>query len=119
MSAASTWDRWPARRRWPAVAGHVGPDPVARSWSTAHNSVTATPWRSMIERLRLIGPWVWLGSGERLRVQFTYNARRPSNRHSSGMRPPRVWVLGSPAGIEQHLDQQCLADQQPDHHGRP
>jgi hypothetical protein len=34
----------------------------------------------MIERLLSISPWVWLGSGDRFRVQFTYNARRSSKR---------------------------------------
>src|SRR5918993_2389485 len=81
---------------WVVMSGQT---PVAMSWSTARSSVTATPWPSMIDRLRLISPWVWLGSGERLRVQFTYSARRPSNRHppsplpsarSSGLLPDRV-----------------------------
>jgi hypothetical protein len=39
------------------MSGHT---PVAMSWSTARSSSTATPWRSMIERLRSIRPWVWL-----------------------------------------------------------
>ena len=46
------------------MSGHT---PVAMSWSTARSSSTPTPWRSMIDRLRSISPWVWLGSGERLR----------------------------------------------------
>ena len=53
------------------MSGHT---PVAMSWSTARSSATATPWRSMIDRLRSISPWVWLRSGERFRVQLTYSA---------------------------------------------
>src|SRR5918993_4296144 len=77
-----------------------GQTPVAMSWSTARSSSTATPWRSMIERLTLIRPWVWLGSGERLRVQFTYSARRPSNRHPPSPPPgaPVIWPLPDRVG---------------------
>jgi hypothetical protein len=60
-----------------------GQTPVAMSWSTARSSATATPCRSMIDRLTSISPWVWLRSGERFRVQFTYRARRSSKRHWS------------------------------------
>ena len=74
-----------------------GQTPVAMSWSTARSTSTATPWRSMIDRLTSISPWVWLGSGERFRVQFTNSARRSSKRHSSVpvlvgsvIEPPRV-----------------------------
>src|SRR5262245_36472593 len=104
-----------------------GQTPVAMSWSTARSSSTATPWRSMIARLLSISPWVWLGSGERFKVQFTYRARRSSKRQvslpvlaGSVIEPPwsdRGWL--SPAGSKQHLDQQRLADQQPDHHRCP
>jgi hypothetical protein len=79
-----------------------GQVPVAMSWSTARSTSTATPWRSMIERLRSISPSVWLGSGERFKVQFTNSARGSSKRHSPSpagpiIEPPRV----RPAGHQQ------------------
>src|SRR6266545_2915531 len=62
------------------MSGHT---PVAMSWSAARSTLTATPCRCMIDRFRSIRPWVWLGSGERFRVQLMYSARRSSKRHWS------------------------------------
>jgi hypothetical protein len=79
---------------WVVMSGQV---PVAMSWSTARSSSVATPWRSMIWRLRSISPWVWLGSGERFRVQLMYSARRSSKRQASAsvLAGP---VTGTPLG---------------------
>ena len=74
-----------------------GQVPVAMSWSTARSSSTATPWRSMIERLRSISPWVWLGSGERFRVQLMYSALSPSNRQAAAS-ASSCSVTGTPLG---------------------
>src|SRR5829696_6530666 len=86
------------------AAGPLQHRPQVRS------SSTATPCCSMIERLRSIRPWVWLRSGDRLRVQLMYSARRSSKRHSpapvpvgSVIKPPGV---GKSAGAE--VPQQLL-----------
>src|SRR5829696_9719982 len=51
------------------AAGPLQHRPQVRS------SSTATPCCCMIERLRSIRPWVWLRSGDRLRVQL--DVQRP------------------------------------------
>jgi hypothetical protein len=89
------------------MSGHT---PVAMSWSTARSSSTATPCRSMIERLRSISPWVWLGSGDRLRVQLTYSARRSSNRHAAAS-ASSCSVTGPPSVGD--IAQESLSDGRP------
>jgi len=56
-----------------------------RRWSTA------TPCVVMIWALTSISPWVWLGSGERFRVQLMNSARRSSYR-APDMAGPRYPV---------------------------
>jgi len=62
-----------------AAAGHP---PVVAYWPASLSRLEQAYSRS--KRLRSISPWVWLRSGDRLRVQLMYNARRSSKRHSPG-----------------------------------